>query len=80
MKAKICTMQGAKIIEVEDIAKEYKVTGYTEDLSNIRNSGRGMCHRAELDNQPEIDGYFGPMWDGDMLRYETYELYRLLSM
>lgn len=78
MKAKICTTKGSRIIEVEDIAKEYKVVGVTEDLSEIRAKG-GMVCRAELDNQPIIEGFYEPMWDGGMLRYETPELYNLLS-
>lgn len=33
-----------------------------------------------LEDQPKVDGYIGPMWDGGMLRYETQEVYDLLSM
>lgn len=41
---------------------------------------RGGCvPRAELDNAPLVDGYLSPMWDGGMLRYETYEVYDMLS-
>ena len=50
----------------------------TEDLSEIRARG-GCVHRAELDNQPMVDGYLSPMWDGDGLRYETQEVYDMLS-
>ena len=57
----------------------YEVKGYTEDLTEIRNSG-GCVHRKELDNQPEYRGFLGPMWDGGGLRYETSEVYNLLSM
>ena len=47
--------------EVEKISN-----GHTEDLSELR--AKGCCvHRAELDNQPKVAGYLGPMWDG--LRY-----------
>lgn len=50
----------------------------TEDLSELR--ARGVCvHRAELDNQPMVDGYLSPMWDGDGIRYETQEVYDMLS-
>ena len=56
----------------------YKVRGYSEDLSELR--AQGICvHRAELDNQPEYEGFLGPMWDGGMLRYETTEVYDMLS-
>lgn len=50
----------------------------TEDLSEIRAKG-GCVHRAELDNQPMVDGYLSPMWDGDGIRYETWEVYDMLS-
>lgn len=50
----------------------------TEDLSEIRARG-GCVHRAELDNQPMVDGYLSPMWDGDGIRYETWEVYDMLS-
>lgn len=50
----------------------------TEDLSELR--ARGVCvHRAELDNQPMVDGYLSPMWDGDGIRYETQEVYDMMS-
>ena len=61
--------------------------GLSEDLTEWRNHG-AVVHRAELDNQPEFDGYLGPMWDGTIkingeeygvLRYETQEVYDLLS-
>ena len=41
---------------------------------------RGGCvPRAELDNAPLVDGYLSPMWDGGHLRYETQEVYDMLS-
>lgn len=38
------------------------------------------CPRPELWNRPKINGYLGPMWDGDKLRYETQEVYNALSV
>lgn len=35
----------------------------TQDMSEYRAKGRTV-QRAELDNQPIVDGYIGPMWDG----------------
>lgn len=43
-----------------------------------RQMGR-LVPRAELDNQPLVDGYLNPMWDGGRLRYETQEMYNILS-
>lgn len=46
----------------------------TENLSDARARG-SWVHRAELDDQPQVKGYCGPMWDGGTLRYETWEIY-----
>ena len=43
------------------------ITGYSPDRSAQRAQGR-LCARAELDNQPLVNGYYGPMYDGT--RYE----------
>ena len=64
------------------------IVGYTENLTDAR--ARGACvHRAELDDQPIIKGYLGPMFNGFKedsegntlicLRYETQEVYDMLS-
>ena len=51
---------------------------FTPNFSKER--AAGLCvPRAELDNQPLVDGYLTPMWDGGKLRYETYEVYDILS-
>lgn len=57
--------------------------GLTEDLTHIRQKG-GTCHRKELDNQPLVDGYLSPMYSHIdyglvYLRYETQEVYNILS-
>lgn len=66
--------------DVNDAKNVIQCTGYTEDLTEIRNQG-GCCHRAELDNQPLFEGYLSPMWDESLnsLRYETQEVYDVLS-
>lgn len=66
-------------VEVEDVEElTALIVGRTEDLSEYRAKG-AMCHRAELDNQPELKGFLGPMWDGGRLRYETQEAYDMYS-
>lgn len=60
--------------EVETIAH-----GHTENLSKERSEGK-LVHRAELDGQPTVKNYIGPMYnghykDGILLRYETKEVY-----
>ena len=64
--------------DVNDAKKVIQCIGYTEDLTEKRNQGI-LVRREELDNQPQFEGYLGPMWDGDCLRYETQEVYDMLS-
>lgn len=45
-------------LEVRNLIK-----GYSKDYSEQRAKGI-LCKRAELDNQPIIDGYMPPMYDG----------------
>ena len=35
--------------------------------------------RSELIGEPKFTGLLGPMWDGDGIRYEDEETYRILS-
>lgn len=65
-----------RVMDVSEVEKF--CTGHTEDLSAVRARG-GLVHMAELDNQPTVEGYCGPMWDGGKLRYETWEVYEMLS-
>lgn len=51
---------------------------YTQDYSQVRKFGFNG-QRKELDRQPKIDGYFGPMWDSGVLRYETASVYNSLT-
>lgn len=59
-------------------------TSYTKDYTQDRKEriqiGFPLTSRVELDLQPELDGYAGPMWDGGKLRYETWEIYEGLSI
>lgn len=48
------------------------------DRSDERNMGV-LVHREELDNLPKFEGFLGPMWDGNRVRYETQEVYNALS-
>lgn len=62
---------------------------FSKDWSKERDAG-GLVPMEELDNQPLIDGYLAPMWDGirmdpvtmeqyAVLRYETQGVYDMLS-
>ena len=37
-----------------------------------------LTENLDLEDQPLVDGYIGPMWDGGRLRYETQEVYDAL--
>ena len=80
-------------------------SGYTPNNAMKRAAGL-LCARKELDWQPKVYGYLGPMWDGircvmkdgsvkyefevkdhtqvirkyGVLRYETEEVYRSMSI
>lgn len=75
----IAKIHGGKLsgtYNVEDLWKF--ATGKSEDYTELRNAGR-CVPREELDNQPVLPDYCGPMLDGDGIRYETWELYEQLS-
>lgn len=38
-----------------------------------------ITENLDLEDQPEVDGYLGPMLDGNELRYETQEVYDIMS-
>lgn len=69
------------IIDTDEVIKQklLKCRGYTKDLTIQRIFGES-AHREELDNQPKFEGYIGPMWDGDKLRYETQSVYDLMTI
>ena len=66
------------IMDVEEVKRKYCNGNLSPDYSKDR--AQGYCvPRKELDRQPKVDGYCGPMWDCDKLRYETWEVYDMLS-
>lgn len=76
----VCRFVGGKyngqILPVESVWGF--ASGKTPDYSAAR-AARYVAPRAELDNMPRVPGYCGPMWDGDAIRYESPEVYDLLS-
>lgn len=70
---------------LREALKYFTISGYSKNLSKERAMG-GIVHREELDDQPEFHDYLGPMWGGTtedgkaILRYETQEVYDLLSV
>lgn len=74
---KFVTKDGVTIYDSFDKIP-FKIIDYTEDLSEIRAKG-GCVHNAELDNKPIYENFIGPMLDGIDFRYETQEIYDMLS-
>lgn len=68
-----------QLLEMDVVEHLEDVYGRTADWTAERMAGM-LVHRAELDNQPKVKGYAGPMWDGDRLRYESSEVYRMMSI
>ena len=52
--------------------------GFTERYSQAKNSNELLIN-LDLEDQPKVSGYVGPMLDGGQLRYETQEVYDILS-
>ena len=72
-------LDGPLELTIDEAKQTFKIKGYTEDLSEIRKKGY-ICHCELLDNQPQFEGFCGPMkQDDNTLRYESYQMYNLLS-
>ena len=70
MKYRIIRLVGGGFVkdEILDIIK------YASDRDiKIIKLNCNSRHRAELQRQPIIEGFNGPMWDGDAVRYEEWE-------
>lgn len=70
-------LNGMLFEDVYDVMACLPLKGFTKDLSYLRKQGIRV-HRKELDLQPIFEGYLGPMWNGDKLRYEAAELHKPL--
>lgn len=57
-----------------ELEQYFDVTGYVEPSQNSR------YNNSILIGAPRIKGYIGPMNDGGKLRYETPEVYDMMSM
>lgn len=46
----------------------------------VTGENRNKVHRSELQGQPVLKGFAGPMWDGDgVIRYEDWKSCEILS-
>lgn len=69
-----------RVMPVEAIEQDRDIWNGKFSRNWSAERARGGCvPRAELDNLPLVDGYLSPMWDGGKIRYETQEVYDMLS-
>lgn len=80
MKLKFVDIGETRVYEntLEASADGFKVIGHTKSWAEERAKGYTVP-RAELDNRPMFEGYLGPMYDADALRYESHAMYDRLS-
>lgn len=64
---------------VEEIEKLPEFEGKYSDSYEEAYAQGAAVPRPELWNKPKVRGYAGPMWDSGKLRYETWEVYDMLS-
>jgi hypothetical protein len=72
---------------VQNVEGEFVVTNPTDiyawaEVSGIEITGinRNPRQRAELQEQPKLKGFCGPMWNGNnTIRYEDIRTYQIMS-
>lgn len=68
-------------VKAEVVGGELEGVYDVEDLwkyADGKTPGNYSSHE-ELNNQPKLPGYIGPMWNRDSIRYESPEVYRRMS-
>lgn len=65
---------------VQSVEGQYVVTRPTDIIAwanvagvEITGTNANTRHRIEIQGQPILKGFAGPMWDGDCVRYEDTE-------
>lgn len=71
---RLVAKSGVKDLTLEELKKNEEIDG-KEDRTNLK---------KELQGQPKVRGFLGPMWDGtldgkNVIRYETQEVYDIMS-
>lgn len=54
---------GGRTLNYNELELSKMINGYSKNWSAERANGR-IVPRDELDDQPKVDGYLGPMYDG----------------
>ena len=78
MKAIFVTLTGSieGNIETMDLS-HLKLKGYVKQRFDP--TLNCMIPRKELAGKPIFEGWYGPMWDGDRIRYESPNAYEAFS-
>jgi len=66
---KMITSEG----KIENMVPAFEVRGF--DFVKFSPKRANDQRRPELIGQPVFSGLYGPMWDGDAIRYEDHESY-----
>lgn len=71
-KAIVVTTEGHFEVPVKELEEELAKRGFTK---------KGTCTHSNpyLRGNPEFEGLCGPMKDGERIRYEDWETYRIMS-
>jgi hypothetical protein len=78
MKYTLVTLKNGKfstdVFDETNLVTEMKKLGFP-----FENFNYNKFNRKELQGQPVFKGVFGPLWNGDHIRYETKDTYKILS-
>jgi len=74
-------MQGKTLYRLVSIinGKPVVVETYSLEKYTIIGTHNNPNSRAELQGQPKLEGWYGPAWDHDAIRYETKTAYNYFS-
>ena len=70
-----------KVMTVGQVKILPEFRGYNADMTDERKCGY-CVHHPIFDNAPRVEGYAGPMAGGEdtPLRYESWDMYEMMSM
>lgn len=74
MPVVIVSDYGTNRLKAGEIAQNFEITGYCEPGENP------LYTNSKCIGYPKIKDFCGPMWDGDKIRYESWNVYRQMSI
>lgn len=73
MPVKVCFDNGEQMFKAGDLEQYFEVSGFVEPSANP------IYADQKIIGYPRLKGFIGPMSDGDKLRYETNNVYKMMS-